>query len=225
MRIAHVVWDWNGTLLDDLEVVIESLNVGTAMFDLPPVDEDGYRDHFTRPVRSFYDSLFGRSVSDMEWLQLNKTFHDEYLIRHHRAALRMDAVQALDRVDALGWSQSLLSMSIRHHLVEAVSSRGIADRFTLIDGLTEATGGHKVEHLVDHLKSLDMSPSQVIVIGDTPDDAWAASEVGAAVVLYDGGSHHLPTLKSAGAPVAHSLREAVELARRIAHGAPVETPA
>jgi phosphoglycolate phosphatase-like HAD superfamily hydrolase len=82
-----------------------------------------------------------------------------------------------------------------------------------------------VEHLVDHLKSLDMSPSQVIVIGDTPDDAWAASEVGAAVVLYDGGSHHLPTLKSAGAPVAHSLREAVELARRIAHGAPVETPA
>jgi phosphoglycolate phosphatase-like HAD superfamily hydrolase len=219
----HVVWDWNGTLLDDLRVVIESLNVGTARFGIPALDEDGYRDHFTRPVRSFYDSLFGRPVTDMEWLHLNKTFHDEYYARSYRAPLTVDAVEAVDRVAALGWSQSLLSMSVHDHLLAAVSSRGLADRFTLIDGLTEATGGLKSEHLKSHLAELDRDPADVIVIGDTPDDATAARQVGAAVVLYDGGSHHLPTLEAMGVAVAHTLYDAVELAMRIHQGDDAES--
>jgi len=223
--MLHIVWDWNGTLLDDLEVVIESLNVGTAAFDLPPIDEQGYRDHFTRPVRSFYDSLFGRPVSDMEWLQLNKTFHDEYYARAHRASLTVDAVEAVNRIAALGWSQSLLSMSIHDHLLDAVVSRGIADRFSLIDGLTGPTGGLKTRHLADHLFALGRDPADVLLIGDTPDDAMAAREVGARVVLYDGGSHHLPTLEAVGTSVAHSLNEAVDLAWRIASDEPVEAPA
>lgn len=218
VRSLHIVWDWNGTLLDDLDIVVESLNVGTAAFDIPPIDEDGYRDHFTRPVRAFYDSLFRRPVSDMEWGHLNKTFHDEYYSRAHRAPLTAGSVEALDRVIDLGWSQSLLSMSIHDYLVDAVRSRGIADRFTVIDGLTASTGGLKSRHLETHLASLGPDRESVVLVGDTPDDAAAARQVGAAVILYDGGSHHLPTLQSMGAPVAHTLSDAVDLALRLAHG-------
>ncbi len=212
------MWDWNGTLLDDLEIVVESLNVGTAEFGVNPIDADGYRDHFTRPVRAFYDSLFGRPVSDMEWAYLNKTFHDEYYERVHRAPLTVGAVDAVDRVSSLGWSQSLLSMSIHDQLLTAVMSRGIADHFTLIDGLTVPTGGLKSEHLETHLDSLGHEPGGVVLIGDTPDDAVAARQVGAEVILFDGGSHHLPTLKAMGAPVAHTLDEAIDLASSVAEG-------
>lgn len=212
----HIVWDWNGTLLDDLAIVVESLNVGTAALGFPAIDEDGYRDHFTRPVRAFYDSLFGRPVSDSEWDHLNHTFHDEYYSRVERARLTVGAVEAVDRVSALGWSQSLLSMSVHAQLLDAVTKRGIADRFALIDGLTVATGGLKSEHLETHLSSLEQDPASTLLIGDTPDDAVAARQVGARVVLYDGGSHHLPTLSAMGAPVAHTLGEAVDLALRLA---------
>jgi phosphoglycolate phosphatase-like HAD superfamily hydrolase len=214
----HIVWDWNGTLLDDLEIVVESLNVGTAEFGVAPIDEDGYRDHFKRPVRAFYDSLFGRMVSDMEWAYLNKTFHDEYNERVHRAPLTVGAVEAVERASSLGWSQSLLSMSIHGQLLDAVISRGIADRFTLIDGLTVPTGGLKSEHLETHLDSLGRDPRGVLLIGDTPDDAVAARQVGAGVILFDGGSHHLPALKAMGAPVAHTLGETIDLALSVAKG-------
>jgi phosphoglycolate phosphatase-like HAD superfamily hydrolase len=203
-------------LLDDLEVVVESLNVGTARFGLPPIDGDGYRDHFTRPVRAFYDSLFARPVSDMEWVQLNKIFHEEYYSRVHRAPLTVGAVEAIDRVRELGWSQSLLSMSTHDRLVAEVRSRGVADRFSSIDGLTAPTGGLKAKHLSAHLESMGRGPARVVLIGDTPDDAVAARQAGARVVLYDGGSHHLPTLEAMGAPVAHDLGQAIDEAERLA---------
>ncbi len=214
MAVQHVIWDWNGTLLDDLAIVIESLNMGIGKLGLGPIDEDEYRNHFTRPVRAFYDSLFGRPVFDMEWQLLNKTFHDEYFLRVSSAELAVDAIEALTRVDDLSWTQSLLSMTTHHELVEVVRSRGVLHRFTLLDGLREETGGHKARHLKEHITWLGMSPENAVVIGDTPDDAVAARHVGAGVILYDGGTHHLPTLEGMAVPVAHTLLEAVEIAMR-----------
>jgi phosphoglycolate phosphatase-like HAD superfamily hydrolase len=216
------VWDWNGTLLDDLDIVIESLNVGIARFGVDPIDHDGYRDHFTRPVRGFYESLFARPVSDMEWAQLNKSFHDEYEARAAQAELTVGAPAAIDRVAVLGWSQSLLSMSMHDHLLEIVASHGIADRFVSIDGLPNATGGLKARHLETHLAKLQREPTNVLLIGDTPDDAMAARGVGAGIVLYDGGSHHLDALHALGAPVAGTLDEALDLAVRLAESDALE---
>jgi phosphoglycolate phosphatase-like HAD superfamily hydrolase len=210
------VWDWNGTLLDDLDIVVESLNVGTARLGVAPIDHDGYRDHFTRPVRGFYDSLFGHAISDMEWAELNKSFHDEYYARVERAALTTGALETIDRVVELGWSQSLLSMSVHDHLLEIVSSHGIADRFLSVDGIRSTTGGLKAGHLEAHLDSLQKEPASVVLIGDTPDDAMAARGVGAGIVLYDGGSHHLDVLHALGAPVAKSLGDALDVAIRLA---------
>jgi phosphoglycolate phosphatase-like HAD superfamily hydrolase len=212
MWAGHVIWDWNGTLLDDLSVVIESLNVGLGKFGLGLIDEDEYRDHFTRPVRDFYDSLFGRLISDLEWQTLNDTFHDEYFRRVSHAELRHDALEALARVDEMSWTQSLLSMTTHEKLVEIVGARGIYERFTAVDGLREETGGHKARHLTEHITLLAMSPDDSVVIGDTPDDAVAAMQAGARAILYDGGSHHSPTLEAVGVPVARSLVEAVNLA-------------
>jgi len=216
VRSFHIVWDWNGTLLDDLDIVVESLNVGTARFGVPPIDHDGYRDHFTRPVRGFYDSLFGRAISDMEWAELNRSFHDEYHTRVERASLTTGARETIDRVVDLGWSQSLLSMSVHDHLLEIVSSHGIADRFLSVDGIRSNTGGLKAGHLGAHLDSLQKEPATVLLIGDTPDDAMAARGVGAGIVLYDGGSHHLDALHALGAPVADTLMDALDLAIRLA---------
>jgi len=211
----HIVWDWNGTLLDDLHVVIEAVNRSMGLLGIDPIDEDGYRDHFTRPVRSFYDSLLGRLVSDLEWDRLNQGFHDHYYTLVPAARLAPDATEALRVVEEGGWRQSLLSMSPQPYLEWMVAAIGIEDFFEVIDGLSGPTGGTKAEHLKAHLAKLAVDPSGAVVIGDTPDDASAARHVGAAVVLYDGGSHHLPALEEVGVPIAHTLLEAVDLAGRL----------
>ncbi|MDX1468112.1 MAG: HAD hydrolase-like protein [Acidimicrobiia bacterium] len=211
----HIVWDWNGTLLDDLTVVIEAANISLGRLGAPPIDEDTYRDHFTRPVRAFYDSLFGRPVTDEEWHALNNTFHVEYMARADQARLTHDAAEALAAADAKGWAQSLLSMSPQEWLEGIVDRKGVADRFVAVDGLRAETGGLKANHLDEHLSLLGLEPRATVVVGDTPDDAVAARHVGAHIILYDGGSHHLPTLEGMGAPIAHTLVQAVELATRL----------
>lgn len=208
----HIVWDWNGTLLDDLRLVVESVNVSLGALGLDPIDEDTYRDHFTRPVRSFYDSLLGRLVADDEWERLNQGFHEHYFTLVPTAVLAPDAEPALSLAEERGFSQSLLSMSPQANLESVVASTGIAHYFERIDGLSGPTGGTKAQRLEEHLCHLEVDAGSTVVIGDTPDDAAAARHVGASAVLYDGGSHHLPALEEAGAPLAHTLIEAVALA-------------
>ena len=207
-----MVWDWNGTLFDDLHVVVEAVNRGISPWGVNPITLQDYRDHYTRPVKDFYSAIFGRPVSDGEWVELDQRFHAGYTEMLDRAVLNADAREALEKVRRAGVPQSLLSMFPHADLVPIVDRMGIAEFFDRIDGLRGPTGGMKAAYLETHLRELigDLDPGQVLVVGDTPDDAMAADHVGASCVLFDNGSHHRAELEATGAPVVMSLREAVE---------------
>lgn len=212
MERSHLVWDWNGTLLDDLAIVVEAVNRSIAAFGLNPITAEEYRDHYTRPVRHFYDRLFGRVVADEEWLRLNTGFHDAYFEFAHTVDLAPGARRAMDTLSESGWSQSLLSMSPQDWLDGIVTRLGVHDRFEIVDGLSGPTGGLKARHLEDHLEVLGLESSAVVVVGDTPDDVAAARHVGARAILFHGGSHHMEVLEAEGVPIAETIEEAVELA-------------
>lgn len=207
----HVVWDWNGTLVDDLPVVVECVNVALAAIGAGPIDEDDYREHFARPVHRFYESLLARPIMQHEWETLDWLFHEQYAASLDRVPLTEGAAAALDAVDAQGWSQSILSMWWEEELAACVARRGLTDRMTLIQGNRNDGGGTKAAHLRAHLDVLGISPSAAAMIGDAIDDAAAAAEVGVRCVLYDGGSHRVEEMERTGAPVAPSLSRAIEL--------------
>ncbi len=211
--VVHVVWDWNGTLFDDLHLVVEAVNTGLAGLGAGPIDLDQYRTHYTRPVKLFYDRLLGRHVGPEEWVNLDRVFHDAYLRLLDQARLTVDAAQALTLVRTSGHSQSLLSMFPHRELLPLVDHLGVSDFFARIDGLTGPPGDRKADYLERHLRGLKgVGPHEVVMIGDTPDDAEAALQAGARCVLYDGGSHHRYHLDQIGVPVAGSLVEAVDMA-------------
>ena len=212
MGRSHLVWDWNGTLLDDLPIVVEAVNRSIAMFDVGPIDADGYRDHYTRPVRHFYDRLFGRVVADGEWLRLNTMFHDVYFDLATDADLAPGACEAIDLLEQAGWGQSLLSMSPQDWLSAIVDRLQLSHRLSLVDGMSEMTGDLKATHMEVHLRLLGMDGESVVVVGDTPDDVAAARHVGARAFLFHGGSHHIDVQEAEGVPIAQTLVEAVELA-------------
>jgi phosphoglycolate phosphatase-like HAD superfamily hydrolase len=216
--MRHVIWDWNGTLLDDLSIVVESVNASLRQFDAGPITADDYRDHYTRPVYRFYERLLGREVTAAEWESIDVTFHDRYRRSLGDAGMTADAGAALAAAARRRASQSLLSMWWHDELLPAADAYDIARWMVRIDGNRGEAGETKAVHLRKHLVALaeivpGLAAEQCLVIGDSLDDALAAGDIGVPCVLYDGGSHHRAELDAAGVPVATTLVEALDLGR------------
>ncbi len=205
----HIVWDWNGTLFDDVAAVYGAACEIFAARGLPPVTLDAYRAAYTRPISLFYARLFGREFDAAEFPGLDHDFHAAYRTRMSQCGLTEDAAEALVSWRRRGGTQSLLSMWRHDELVPFVERLGISGEFTRIDGLRGVGGGRKSTHLARHLAALELDPADVLLVGDSVDDAAAAADAGATCVLYDGGYHDRTALDAAGVPVVGSLVDAL----------------
>lgn len=213
MTRTHLVWDWNGTLLDDLSLVVSSTNEAFTSVGGRPVDADEHRRLFRRPVAEFYAEILERAIDEEEFGKLDRIFHDAYRLGLTDMRLAADASAALKQ-----WSgtQSLLSMWFHSELVPAIDTYGLAGAFTRVDGLRAELGGHlKAGHLAEHLAGLGLTGDQVVLIGDSLDDAAAADSVGGEIVLYSGGFTDPSRLRASGRPVADTLVEAVTIAHTL----------
>ena len=205
----HLVWDWNGTLLNDFDLVVSCTNAAFASVNGRSVEPDEHRRQFRRPIADYYAEVLGRPVDEAEFARLDKLFHDEYRLRMSTCALAPDAMAA---IRAWRGDQSLLSMWFHTELVPAVELHGLAELFRRVDGLRDGSGDHKAEHLAAHLAALGIAGADTVLIGDSLDDADAARSVGARCVLYTGGFTDADRLRGYGVPVADTLTDAVNLA-------------
>jgi phosphoglycolate phosphatase-like HAD superfamily hydrolase len=210
--MTHVVWDWNGTLFDDVEAVVAATSEIFAPYGLGPFGLDDFRAFYTRPIWVAYERLLGRPLADGEFERLDGSWHDNYHRLMERCGLAADARPTIDLLTAAGHTQSLLSMWRHERLVPTVTRLGLADAFRRVDGLrvAEEAGGHKAGLLLRHLAGLGIDPADVIMIGDSADDAIAAREAGARAVLYTGGMTARAALERLGVPVVTRLADAVD---------------
>ncbi|MFD4631899.1 HAD family hydrolase [Streptomyces sp. NPDC058284] len=233
LRGAHIVWDWNGTLLHDIHAVIDATNASFAELGLEPITLERYRDLYCVPVPRFYERLMGRLPTDAEWQLMDTVFHKHYWTRADACALAEGASELLARRLADGRTQSLLSLAPHEHLVPIVRRHGIHEYFVRVDGRTDGSHAGKAERMVRHLAALaehgdggqgahgghgghgELDVERIVVIGDALDDAVAAAHVGARAVLYTGGSHSRASLEVAGVPVVDTLADAVDVAERL----------
>lgn len=214
--IRHLVWDWNGTLFDDQEVVTQATNASLLAVGVTRrITALEYQRDYRRPIDLFYQDLVGRPVTPDEWPLLDAAFQAHYREFMHTCGLNREALSAMD-----GWlprTQSLLSMFGHDELLTITEAFGLQARFGRIDGRPPQTDfGSKDRHLVRHLGELrrvdpSLAAEEVALIGDSLDDAHAAAHVGAVAVLYTGGSSSRAVLETAGVPVVDSLSEAVSL--------------
>ncbi len=214
--MAHIVWDWNGTLFDDQAVTLTALHAVLDWAGLPPVDAEEYKRLYVRPVRLFYERLFGREIPDREWQLLDDIWHRAYDEAVDVAQLTIGARSVLAALEEDGHTQSLLSMYRHETLLELVEKFGITRRFLRVEGLQGEGGGRKAPHLKRHLEGLVPTvrmPQEAMLVGDAIDDADAALTIGCRCVLYDGGSHLHEELMDAGAPVIDDLSAVVPLAK------------
>ncbi|WP_017588883.1 HAD family hydrolase [Nocardiopsis ganjiahuensis] len=210
----HIVWDWNGTLLDDNHANLAAVNAVCAQFGREPVEMDYWRSVFRRPLIPCYEELLGRSFAEGEWERAEKIYDSSYLEYLHTCELASGVPDVLHQWAGSGGTQSLLSMASHEHLVPLIAERGLDPHFTRVDGRKfETEHDSKAEHLVHHLEHQDLDPSRVVLIGDIDDDARAAREAGARPILVASGLMARERLEATGALVVDTPQDAVAALR------------
>jgi phosphoglycolate phosphatase-like HAD superfamily hydrolase len=217
--IRHIVWDWNGTLFDDQEMVVDATNASLRAIGVDlHVTNERYQQLYRRPMEDFYAELVGFPMTDRQWPALDAAFADYYTAQLHDCGLNKDALAAMDAWSAGGpppRSQSLLSMYGHESLLRLTGEYELHARLHRIDGRpNDPDFGPKAKYLVRHFEHLqasdpELTADQVALVGDCADDAHAAFHIGAAAVLFTGGSSSRSVLEKVGVPVVDTLTEAV----------------
>ena len=204
--MKYILWDWNGTLLDDTQAALDTLNIMLARRGAKPIAMDFYRDHFAFPVKPFYKSI-GVCLENEDWDALAREYHDLYAEQPKR--LNSETIAALEKVKRTGVKQSIISALRQDLLDEATARFGVAPYMECIYGVDNLDGTSKLDRALELLTRIDNADP--VVIGDSLHDKEVADALGVKCVLCGQGSHAAWRLREV-APTGGTLLEAVNLA-------------
>ena len=211
-RVRHVIWDWNGTLIDDLEVVIAVMNGLLERRALPELTAESYRAVFEFPVERYYAAI-GLDLAAEPFALLAAEWVEGFSGRWRDARLREGADTALSILACAGMRHSVLSAAEQGLLVEQADHFGVSSRFHRLAGIADHHAVSKVARGHELLAELALDPSEVVLVGDTTHDAEVAEALGVRVLLVADGHQSTARLRETGAPVVRDLAAvAAELA-------------
>lgn len=208
MGTRHVIWDWNGTLLDDVWLCVDVLNGMLRKRGLPEVDEPCYKEVFTFPVIDVYRRM-GFDVSNGAFERMSVEYIEAYQERRDQCALQPGALDTLKTLQAAGVGQSILSAYRQDMLDSIIAHRGIGGYFQHLAGNANIYAASKVEYGRALLKKIAVPEEEVILIGDTEHDWEVANELGIRCLLVSIGHISRARLDRVGVPVLHTLPEVV----------------
>lgn len=203
-RYKHIIWDWNGTLLDDAGLCVEVLNELLNKRGKPPITLDYYKDNFDFPVKDCYESL-GFDLRVESYRELSKEYISAYNKRRFECNLHNRAEEALKMCRARELSQSILSAYQQQMLMESVQHFQIGDFFEEIAGLQDHYAGGKIERGIKLLTELGLTGKETLCVGDTIHDYEVAQAIGSDCVLVCTGHHTRQRLQKCAADIVDSL--------------------
>jgi phosphoglycolate phosphatase len=206
--VTHILWDWNGTLLDDTQAALDTLNAMLARRGGRPISMDFYRDNFSFPVKPFYEAI-GVRLGDEDWDALAVEYHDIYAAQPKR--LNPESVAALEYARGRGCRQSIVS-ALRQDLLDAITAElGVSEYMDFIYGVDNLDGRSKADRARELVAAIGADPADVVMIGDSLHDKEVADALGVRCVLCAQGSHAAWRLRAV-APTGDTLMESVRMA-------------
>ncbi len=184
-----IIWDWNGTLLNDIDACLESINQMLEKRDMNKLEIIHYKEVFTFPVQNYYKSI-GFDFKAEPFEKLSVEYIDLYKEKSKYSGLQEGAIEALQFFKKLNYKQIILSASEQSALENQIKQRKIFDYFDSIIGLNNIHAKSKTDNALKYLKE-NNSFDKVILIGDTYHDYEVASALKSECLLVMNGHQNL----------------------------------
>lgn len=210
-QYQHIIWDWNGTLLDDAWLCREIINDMLAQRGLPEMTAERYAEVFDFPVEGYYRAV-GFDFARESFATLAAEFMGAYDRRWRECGLQPEARAAL--AAAGGATQSVLSAMHHGRLTVMVEHFALHEHFQSLVGLENYYAHGKEAQGRRHIADLGCDPRDVLLIGDTLHDHAVAAAMGIDCVLLPCGHFSRPRLTASGARVLDGHADVRNLIQR-----------
>lgn len=213
-KIRWILFDWNGTLVDDLDICLQIHQDIRSKSGLAPLTKETYLDQFGFPLVEFYKRV-GFDLIQPDFATITRWFMDEYYQRQDEHTLFADAEPALHQLKAKGLKLGIISASQHQRLVRAVEHFGLANSFDEIMGIRDDFAASKSAELGQFLAQKDINPQEILFVGDTHHDAEIALEFGLPYAIIPRGHQSQSAL--ANLPNLFIIKDLDHLAQLFLH--------
>ncbi|MBN2596692.1 HAD hydrolase-like protein [Labilibaculum sp.] len=200
IKSKAIIWDYNGTLLDDLSIGLKSINQMLIKRKLPVLSQESYRDVFTFPVKKYYESV-GFDFEKEDWDCTAKEFISNYKSLLPESSIFPEAIQLLSHFSSLGKKQFILSAMEQNMLNASVANENISNFFSEISGIDNIYASSKIKNGIKMIENHQLSAKDVCLLGDTTHDYEVAQELGCNCILIAAGHQSITKLKQTGCPI------------------------
>jgi len=199
-----IIWDWNGTLLNDVDYCVECINVLLTKRGLPKVTPLLYREVFTFPVIDYYKAV-GFDLRSEGFEKPAMEFIGLYYGNFGKTTLFPCVKQVLGDFQKRGFRQVVLSAMEHDSLINTLDEKGILNYFDEVTGVGDHYGSSKEETGKRLLKKLETKPEEAVIIGDTLHDKQVADMLNVDLILVSTGHNSEKRLKAAHNVVVDKL--------------------
>lgn len=204
-----ILWDWNGTLVADVPLVVKVNNDVFAALGYRQTTEEEYRQMFCFPIRNYYAAL---GVSDEDFPTVAREWNAGYVAGFNTVPLSPFAAETVRQFHDAGFRQVIISASQVDQLRDQVRRFPELDgMFDEVLGLGDVYAASKVQLAKDFLARSGVDPRDAVFLGDTNHDLEVAQAIGCRCYLIAGGHQTPEKLRKSGATVLDSLREVFPL--------------
>lgn len=207
--VDTIIWDWNGTLLNDVDICIDVINKLLLERNHQPLNKNRYHEIFTFPVKDYYTEA-GFDFSTEPFDKIAIEFMDGYFENLNRANLFRDVVPVLESFKKMGFCQYMLSAMEHESLLSSVKEKGIFDFFGEISGIQDHFATSKIDMAKNFMKKLAIENNRCCLIGDSIHDFEVASELGIGCLLVANGHQSYNRLTTTGCQVVTCLKETLQ---------------
>lgn len=207
MKYTHIIWDWNGTLLNDIGASLASVNDMLSMRGMPHINNVYYKECIGVPIIKFYEKVFDLEKED--YSLIIKQYNEGYLRHLADCSLTEGAAEALEYFKKCGAKQVIVSSSNNAQLCQNAEKYGVIGYFDALLGSQDFYAGSKIERAADYLEKSGAKKGEVLVVGDLEHDAEMAAKLGADCVLLTSGHEHPERLKNTKVPLIDNLFELI----------------
>ena len=203
-----VIFDFNGTLIDDCDLCLKILNFLTKEYNLKEVSMEHYREIFTFPVYLYYKQL-GFDTSKEAFSVVAKKFHAYYNELSYKEVKLFDCV--IDVLKELSTKVKLvcLSASLKETLVKQLKFYKIYDFFDYIVGLDDTHANSKEQVAKEFIIKNNIDTTTSLLIGDSIHDYEVASSINVDCVLVSTGHTSKERLIETNCKVIENLNELI----------------